>query len=92
MALRSRAFFPASDLIAVFWRRDRRRTLRSSASMPDSFSDNAFRAVRSRASRTSAPSLPALAVWTDLRSWAVSLCSRRIVVFWRRDRLRTLRR
>ena len=35
-ALRSRPFSLDSDLIIVFWRRDRRSALRSSASMPDS--------------------------------------------------------
>ena len=90
--LRNRAFSLDSNVIVAFWRRDRRRILRNSASMADSDVESVFLTVRSLASRSCDAAQAAFAAFTDLRSRAFSLRSRTIVVFWRRDLRSTLRR
>ena len=76
---RSRVFSRDSDLSAVFWHRDLLRTLRSSASVPDTVFDSDLLVARSLASRASSISIRFCDAFAPLRSRVFSRDSDLIV-------------
>ena len=72
-ALRRRPFSLASELIAAFWRRDRRRALRNWASTSDNRFDSGFPIVRSLESLASDASPRVLDTCSAWRNRATSL-------------------
>ena len=75
-----RAFWRDSDLIVAIWRRDLRRTLRSSASATDSDFDNVFLTARSPASSDSSAFLIARSLAGRIASAAFQVSNSRMVL------------